>query len=201
LLAETPVTLPEHLLQGRSVELQKVNQPARQVRIAGGAGQGDALQQPQGGGSRLPVVLAHPAVDAEQGEGQSPFVQADGDQMGERALRLGAAEEMKMAVFAIATMAVVEAPGTAAGIHQVAWRVVLLPQRRVSGGEGPHQGSLALNQAQPVMKGLLSRSSAGLGVLHQREGPHPPSWAPQPSDFALGEGEGFGAEVLGGVAA
>jgi hypothetical protein len=122
-----------------------------------------------------------------------------------------------MAMFAISAMAVVIAVGTAARVHQVARGVVLVPQRRVSGGEGPHQGTLALGQAQPVVKGLLSRTMAGPGVLHQREGPQPPSWAPQPSDFALLEGEGFvllegegfalvpvvgfGAESLGGVAA
>lgn len=37
--AETPVTLPQHRLAGRPVELQKVAQPAAQVRIAGGTAQ------------------------------------------------------------------------------------------------------------------------------------------------------------------
>lgn len=92
MLAETSVTQPQHQLGGRPVELQKVEQPATQVWVAGGAAQRHALQQPQSVCSRQPAVLAHPAVDTEQAEGQSPSVQADGDQMGQRALRPGAPE-------------------------------------------------------------------------------------------------------------
>lgn len=155
-------------------------QPTAQMGIAGCPAQGDALQQPQAGRRRQPAVLTHPAVDAEQGQGQAPAIEADGDQMGEGSTGPGAPEQMQMAVFAIAAMAVVVALATASRIPQVTRRVVLLLERRGCAGEGAHQGTLAFNQAQPVVKRLPGRSRTGQGVVHQREGPQPPSWAPQP---------------------
>lgn len=210
-LAETAITLPQHRLQGRPVELQKVLQPASQMRIAAGAAQRNALQKPQCACSRQPVVGADPAVDAEQGDGQSPSVQADGDQMGERARRPGTPEQMQVAVFARAAMAVVVALCAAARVHQIARRVVLVLERGASGGEGPHQGSVAFDQAQPVIQRFPRRSIPGAGIHHQREAPHPPSCAPQPplvaadpfplTGFVFDDGVAFGAVVCGVVEA
>lgn len=132
-----------------------MNQPTTEVRIAACTAQRHTLQQPQGAGSRQPAVLADPAVDAEQRQRQPPCVQADGDQMGQRAQRPRAPEQMQMAVFAIVAMAVVVAVGAATRIHQVALGIVPLLHRHRSGGEGAHQGPLAINQAQPVMESLL----------------------------------------------
>lgn len=178
--AQTPVALAQHLLDGGPVELQKVEQPAGEVRIAAGTAQRHALQQPQGGGGRQPAVPAHPAVDAEQGEGQPPAVEADGDQMGEGALRPGTPEQMQMAVFAIAAMAVVVALAATARIDQISVGVVLLLQRGGSAGEDPHQRAVALDNAEPVMQRQPRRSIAGDlasgdGIHLQREGPQPPS--------------------------
>jgi len=132
-----------------------MNQPTAEVRIAACTAQRHTLQQPQGAGSRQPAVLADPAVDAEQRQRQTPRVQADGDQMGERALRRGAPEQVQMAVFAIAAMAVVVALCAATRIHQVTRGIVEMLHRPVAGGEGAHQGPLVINQAQPVMESLL----------------------------------------------
>lgn len=122
-------------------------QPITQMGIAGGAAQREALQQPQGGCCRQPAVLAHPAVDAEQGQGQTPAIEADGDQMGEGSAGPGATEQVQMAVFAIATVAVVVTLAAASRIPQVTGWVVLLLERRDSAGEGAHQGTLAFDQA------------------------------------------------------
>lgn len=139
MLAQSPVPLMQQRLGDRPVELQKVEQPAVEVRIATGTAEREALQQPQGGVSRQPAVLAHPAVDTEQSQGQPPSIQADGDQMGEWARWPRTPEQMQMAVFASAAMAVVVALAAAARIHQIARGVVLVLQRRASGGESPHQ--------------------------------------------------------------
>ena len=82
---------------------------------------------------------------------------------------------MQMAVFPIAAMAVVVALRAAARSQQIASGVVLVLQWPASGGEGPHQGTVAFDQAQPVVERLPCRSIAGAGVHSQREGPHPPS--------------------------
>jgi len=95
--------------------------------------------------------------------------------MGQRALRPGAPEQMQMAVFPIAAMAVVVAMRAAARINEIARGVVLILQRYRSGGESPNQGTVAFNQAQPVVEILPCRSITGEGVDHQREGPQPPS--------------------------
>lgn len=163
-MAQTLVTLAQHPLQVRPVELQEVEQPAIQVWIAAGSTQRRALQQPQCVRSRQPVVLTHPAVDGEQAKGKSPVVQADGDQMGQWSLRPGAPEQMQMAVFADAPMAVVVALRAAARGHQIVSGVVLVLQRRASAGEGPHQGTVALGQAQPVVERLTSRSIAAASL-------------------------------------
>jgi hypothetical protein len=147
---ETLVALPQHRFQRRPVKAQKVNQPAAEVRIASGSSQRDALQQAQAFGRRQPAVFAHPAVDGEQPQRQSPTVEADADQVGQRLPRPAAPEQMQMAVFVAIPMAVVEALGAAAGIHQVARGVVLVLLRGGSCGEGPHQGTLAFDQSQPV---------------------------------------------------
>ena len=189
---EALVALPQQRFQRRSVEAQKVHQPAAEVGIASGTGQRDALQQPQAVCRRQPAVFAHPAVDGEQRQRQSPSVEADADQVGQRLLRPAAPEQVHMAVFVAVPMAVVEALGAAAGIHQVARGVVLVLARRGSGGEGVHQGPLAFDQPQPVKESLLGGSVAGPGVPHQWEAPHPPSWAPQPDGFSFaGEDDGF----------
>lgn len=181
-LREPPVPLLQQRLADRPVELQKVDQPAIQVRIAAGTAQREALQQPQGGVSRQPAVLAHPAVDAEQGQGQSPSIQADRDQMGQRALWPGTPEQMQMAVFARVAMAVVVALAAAARIPQVARGVMLVLHRDASAGEGLYQRPVAFDQAEPVIQGLPCRSRtvngawSGVGIHHtQREGPQPPS--------------------------
>jgi hypothetical protein len=59
-----------------------------------------------------------------------------------------------MAVFPIAAMAVVVAMRAAAPVHQIARGVVLKLVRSAIGGEGPHQGTVAFDQAQPVIKSL-----------------------------------------------
>lgn len=153
-LAETPVTLAKNRLQARPVEPQKVQQPGTQMGIAAGTAQRHAFEQPQRVSSRQPAVLAHPAVDSEQAEGEPPTVEADGDQMGQRAPGPGAPEQMQMAVFAGAPMAVVIALCTASRGHQIVSGVVLVLQRCASGGEGPHQGTVAFDQAQPVVESL-----------------------------------------------
>lgn len=201
-----PVPLPQHHLGGRPVELEKVLQPPSQMWIAGGSTQRHTLQQTQGVRSRQPAVLAHPAIDTEQADGESPSVQADGDQMGQRALGPGASKEMQMTVFPIAAVAVIETLGTAARGHQIASGVVLVRNWRSPGGESPHQGPVAFDQTQPVMKRLPCRSIAGAGVHPQREGPQPPSCAPHPPatgadplltplGFGLDDGEACGAET------
>jgi len=209
--AQTPISLAQQPLGERPVEVQEVAQPAGQVRIATGTAQGDALQQLQAGGGRQPAVVAHPAIDAEQGKRQPAGIEADRDQMGERAPWLCTPKQMQMAVFAVAAMAVVIALAAAARIDQVARRVVLLSDRAAAGGEGAHQRPVAFDQAEPVKQRLACRSIAintapcGAGRQHQREGPQPPSWAPQPPaaaaaaadplpmpGFALVEGEGWG---------
>ena len=151
---EISVTLEKNRLQVRPVELQEVNQPAAQVRITGGAAQRNPLQQTQGGCSRQPAIFTHPTVDTEQGKGQPPSVQADGHQMGQRAQGPGAPEQMQMAMFPIAAMAVVVAMCAAARVHQIARGVVLMLVRGGSGGESPNQGTVAFNQAQPVIESL-----------------------------------------------
>ena len=67
--------------------------------------------------------------------------------MGEGSTGPGAPEQMQMAVFAIAAVAVVVTLAAASRIPQVTRWVVLLLERRGSAGEGPHQGALALDQA------------------------------------------------------
>ncbi len=155
-LTQTPIPPQQNRAQGRPVELQKMNQPAAQVGIAVGTAQRDALQQPQGVCSRQPAVVAHPAVDAEQCQRQSPFVEADADQVRERASGPGAAEQVQVAVFSIAAMAVVVALRAAAQVDQIACGVMLALPRPRSGGEGPHQRPLALDQTQPVIQSKLS---------------------------------------------
>ena len=61
---------------------------------------------------------------------------------------------MQMAVFPIAAMAVVVAMRAAATVHQIARWVVLMLVRDATSGEGPHQGTVAFDQAQPVIKSL-----------------------------------------------
>jgi hypothetical protein len=61
---------------------------------------------------------------------------------------------MQMAVFPIAAMAVVITVRAAARVHQIARGVVLMLVRGTTGREGTHQGTVAFNQAQPVIKSL-----------------------------------------------
>lgn len=212
--AQLAIALTQEILSKRPVKPQEVNQPTVEMRIAAGTAQANALQQPQGGSGRQPAVVTHPAVHAEQGQGQPPLIEADGDQVGERSPWLAAAEQMQVAVLAVAAVAVVVTLGATGRIHQVARRVVLVLNRGGTGGEGTHQRPVAIDQAKPVVEGFPSRSIAldraersGAG-RHQREGPQPPSWAPQPPEeeeaaplpgagLGLAAGAGFGAVVLG----
>lgn len=177
--AQTPVSLPQQCLAGRPVELQKVLQPAVEVRIATGTAQRYALQQPQRGLSRQPAVVAHPAVDAEQGHRQAAGIQADGDQMAERPPWLAAPEQMQMAVFTAAAMAVVVALAAAARVHQITRRVMLQLHRRAASGEGPQQRAVTVDQTEPMEERLACRPVARNGALPGAEGcggvHHPPS--------------------------
>jgi hypothetical protein len=151
------------------------------VGIGAGACQRHAFQQAQGGGGRQPVVARHPAIDAEQPKGQAAAVEADADQMGEGPIRAAAAEQMQVAMLAIAPVAVVIALGAAGGIAQIRRRIVLLLDQGGAAGEGTHQRAVALGEAQPVLQGPAGRSAAPDRHRRlQREGPQPPSWAPQP---------------------
>ena len=85
------------------------------------------------------MVIAHPAIDREQGYRQAPWIQADGDHMGEGTMASGSTKQVQMAMLAIVAMAVVIALGAAAWIHKVARGVVALLEWNGPSGKGLHE--------------------------------------------------------------